>query len=266
MKAVKFTVSGGVPFIGGAVGDALGVVNGSVAVLKSTTGAFGILAVAAVCLQRTLRSRQTRESAQKRRECPVNHFGDVGLFHADYDCVNRPDDKNRWCMMREILLNICLVSIALCLFKMLLPESSVQKQVNFLIACFFLSSMLFFFTSGRLDLAHGLSFDREEITFADFEEQFTQAQIRAIEREVQRESQRVFGGVLASANIFPEEIRTSVNISDESGISISEVRLVFAATSDEPTEDEIGLLRNAIYIIQKEVGERISVTGEFKHG
>ena len=50
MKAVKFTVSGGVPFIGGAVGDALGVVNGSVAVLKSTTGAFGIVALVAVCL------------------------------------------------------------------------------------------------------------------------------------------------------------------------------------------------------------------------
>jgi stage III sporulation protein AE len=50
MKAVKFTVSGGVPFIGGAVSDALGVVNGSISVLKSTTGAFGIIGVAVVCL------------------------------------------------------------------------------------------------------------------------------------------------------------------------------------------------------------------------
>ena len=47
MKAVKFTVSGGVPFIGGAVSDALGVVNGSVSVLKSSTGAFGIIAITA---------------------------------------------------------------------------------------------------------------------------------------------------------------------------------------------------------------------------
>ncbi|MCL2071662.1 MAG: stage III sporulation protein AE, partial [Oscillospiraceae bacterium] len=50
MKAVKFTVSGGVPIIGGAISDALGVVNGSAAILKSTTGAFGIVAIAAVCL------------------------------------------------------------------------------------------------------------------------------------------------------------------------------------------------------------------------
>ncbi|MCL2755421.1 MAG: stage III sporulation protein AE [Oscillospiraceae bacterium] len=50
MKAVRFTVSGSVPFIGGAMGDALGVVNASVGVLKSTTGAFGIIAIVAVCL------------------------------------------------------------------------------------------------------------------------------------------------------------------------------------------------------------------------
>ena len=50
MKAVKFTVSGGIPIIGGAVSDALGVVNGSVSILKSTTGAFGIIALVAVCL------------------------------------------------------------------------------------------------------------------------------------------------------------------------------------------------------------------------
>ena len=50
MKAVKFTVSGGVPFIGGAVSDALGVVNGSVQILKGSTGAFGIVAIVALCL------------------------------------------------------------------------------------------------------------------------------------------------------------------------------------------------------------------------
>jgi stage III sporulation protein AE len=50
LKAVKFTISGSVPFIGGAVGDALGVMNASVGVLRNTTGAFGIIAVTAVCL------------------------------------------------------------------------------------------------------------------------------------------------------------------------------------------------------------------------
>jgi len=50
MRAVKFTISGGVPFVGGMFGDALGVVNGSMGVLKSTTGAFGMIAIAVTCL------------------------------------------------------------------------------------------------------------------------------------------------------------------------------------------------------------------------
>jgi len=50
MRAVKFTLSGGVPFVGGMFGDALSVVNGSMGILKSTTGGFGMLAIAATCL------------------------------------------------------------------------------------------------------------------------------------------------------------------------------------------------------------------------
>jgi len=50
MKAVKFTVSGGVPIVGGAVSDAIGIAANGLALLKSTTGAFGIIALAAVCL------------------------------------------------------------------------------------------------------------------------------------------------------------------------------------------------------------------------
>ncbi|MCL2035826.1 MAG: stage III sporulation protein AE [Oscillospiraceae bacterium] len=50
MRAVKFTISGGVPFIGGSISDALSVVNGSFTVVKSATGAFGMVAIAAVCL------------------------------------------------------------------------------------------------------------------------------------------------------------------------------------------------------------------------
>ncbi|MDR1754497.1 MAG: stage III sporulation protein AE [Eubacterium sp.] len=44
MKAAKFVVSGGVPIIGGAVGDALSTVNASVGIIKASTGTFGIIA------------------------------------------------------------------------------------------------------------------------------------------------------------------------------------------------------------------------------
>lgn len=63
MKAAKFVVSGGVPFIGGAVGDALAAVKGSVSVVRASTGTFGIIAalmliapplISAVCVRFSL--------------------------------------------------------------------------------------------------------------------------------------------------------------------------------------------------------------------
>ena len=50
IRAIKFTVSGAVPIIGGAVSDALQTVKGSMALLKSTTGSFGIIASVTVML------------------------------------------------------------------------------------------------------------------------------------------------------------------------------------------------------------------------
>ena len=50
MKALKFTVSSSVPFVGGAVSDALATVSGSLSVLRSGTGGFGIAAVVMMLL------------------------------------------------------------------------------------------------------------------------------------------------------------------------------------------------------------------------
>jgi hypothetical protein len=160
--------------------------------------------------------------------------------------------------MREVLFNICMVSIALCLFKMLLPETALKKQANFLIACFFLSALLHFFTSGNVDLSQGLSPDTfaiEEIPHRDFEHEFRAAQERAVAREVSRAAEFTIAQVLAEQNIFPEQIIANINISDEHSISISEVRLVFQSI------DEIESLVKAVHITQKEVGERVLVTG-----
>ena len=44
-KTVKFVVSSFVPVVGSALGDAFGTVQGSVKLLKSGVGAFGLLAI-----------------------------------------------------------------------------------------------------------------------------------------------------------------------------------------------------------------------------
>ncbi len=50
MRAAKFTVSGAVPIVGGAVSDALMTVKGSIGVIKASVGSYGIIASAAVML------------------------------------------------------------------------------------------------------------------------------------------------------------------------------------------------------------------------
>lgn len=50
MRAVKFTVAGTVPIVGGAVSDALLAVKGSIGVIKAATGGYGIIASAVVML------------------------------------------------------------------------------------------------------------------------------------------------------------------------------------------------------------------------
>ncbi|MDE5883672.1 MAG: stage III sporulation protein AE [Oscillospiraceae bacterium] len=49
-KAIKYTISGFVPFVGGAISDAYSAVLGSMDLLKSATGMIGILAVLALLL------------------------------------------------------------------------------------------------------------------------------------------------------------------------------------------------------------------------
>lgn len=50
MRAVKFTVSGAIPIVGGAVSDALLTVKGSIGIIKASVGSFGIAASAFVML------------------------------------------------------------------------------------------------------------------------------------------------------------------------------------------------------------------------
>jgi len=141
------------------------------------------------------------------------------------------------------------------MFKMLLPDNSAKKQVDFLIGCFFLASIVFFFTSGRVNFAYGVEYTNENIQYVNFDEAYGNAQSAAVNRELGAHFKRV----LADEDIFVTEILINTNISDKYSISINEIRLVFENEAED-FED----LSRAIHIIQKEVGDRILISGEFK--
>lgn len=50
LRTARFAVSNGIPFVGGAVSDALATVKGSLTLLKSGVGSFGIIAVSCLLL------------------------------------------------------------------------------------------------------------------------------------------------------------------------------------------------------------------------
>lgn len=54
LRAARFAVSTGIPFVGGAVSDALATVKGSLTLLKSGVGSFGIIAVSCLLLPTAL--------------------------------------------------------------------------------------------------------------------------------------------------------------------------------------------------------------------
>jgi len=159
--------------------------------------------------------------------------------------------------MRQAILNICLVAIALSLFKTLIPETSMKKQTDFLVACFFTASLLFLFTKGGINLAANIDFSAEETAYADFGERYAETQKRAIGVQIKER----IGGVLAAEGIYPDEIYTVVNISNKYSISINEIRLVFRTGSDETVMETV---KKAVAVAQKEVGDSILVSGELK--
>jgi phenylpyruvate tautomerase PptA (4-oxalocrotonate tautomerase family) len=149
--------------------------------------------------------------------------------------------------MREILLNISLVAIAAALFRMLVPENSFKKQISFLVACFFIMSVVSLVSGVEINLSEieGVEF-APETKFIDFSEQTTAQRKRAIGEEL---SERV-RDILNENGFYPSKIYVIVNISGLYSISINEIRLVLPPDSD---------FVKASALVEKEVGKGISV-------
>jgi len=145
---------------------------------------------------------------------------------------------------------------------MLIPENTMKKQADFLVACFFLASLLFFFSSGKINFASGADFDLVEIEYVNFEQEYSNLK----RQEIASQMKQRLNAVLAEQNIYPQEIFTIVNISDGYSISINEIRLVFLKSEADESDEELENLKKAIHIVQKEVNfsDRILITGEFK--
>ncbi|HBH94305.1 MAG TPA: hypothetical protein DDX91_01025 [Ruminococcaceae bacterium] len=156
--------------------------------------------------------------------------------------------------MREIILGIALIAIATGIFKLLCPHSSFKKQIGFLIASFFLLSILSLINSEAPDFSAVTESLKKEGAYIDF----TEEAYKMTQQEIANKLAEDLEEKLRENNIFCKEIRVIIDISSAYSISIKQVRLAFTADRADTAEA-------AEAIVKKEVGNEIQVVAEI-HG
>lgn len=155
---------------------------------------------------------------------------------------------------RMISATACFLGIIITIFSRMYPSEKFEKQMKTIFSLIFLISILTPILNGRLQLPdisetvvasnayyHEISVNTDEYFISSVEKNIS---IR-LEAE------------LNSENIFPLEIQTSVNISDNNSISINEVNVLM---KDVELADEIKICVN------DSVGKDVIVNVKMKEG
>ncbi|NLJ16910.1 MAG: hypothetical protein GX346_07250 [Clostridiales bacterium] len=151
--------------------------------------------------------------------------------------------------MKEMIVSVCLVSVATAIFKMLVPENSFKKQISFLIACFFAISLMSIFTKGKFEVDFSSEAFNQQNDFLDISKRVNDKAYRELGEKLADKIKIL----LDEEGIKTKQILINVNIPNLYSISISEVRLVF----DNPQSQDA---QKAKEVVQNFVGEDIKVS------
>ena len=128
-----------------------------------------------------------------------------------------------------ISVTACFLGIVITIFSRLYPSEKFEKQMKTLFSLVFLISVLTSVLNGNLsfpDISETVVASNSYYTeiYDNSDDYF----IRSVENNI---SMRL-KAELNSRNIFPDKIQTSVNISDDNSISISEVNVTVTGSDD----------------------------------
>ena len=145
--------------------------------------------------------------------------------------------------IKDAALGICLLTVAIGLFRMLIPEGKYKTQITFLTACVF--SICVLTTVTKFAPVIDTELTVSEMPVVDFSDKLSeQARITAA-RGVREEVKKL----LENNGYTCSKIYITANIDGAFCISITEVELLFAkGTSDEYME-------NATALVQRRVGD-----------
>lgn len=123
----------------------------------------------------------------------------------------------------KFLTTICMAAIASALFRMIVPENKLAKQVSFLIVCVFIMTAITAFTGAELDI----DTNGYELSGSDEYINFSENVNKSLQKKVCKEmSDKVFA-LMHENGFYPKEIHVVTNISGLYGINITQVKLVF---------------------------------------
>lgn len=128
---------------------------------------------------------------------------------------------------RTISLTACFLGIVITIFNSLYPSEKFAKQVKVIFSLIFILSIIKPIAAGKLiqtDYAVSASAERYEALGDSAYSYF----LSSVENNISASLE----AKLREKNIYPEEIETSINISDNGSITINEVKITLKDTAE----------------------------------
>lgn len=148
---------------------------------------------------------------------------------------------------RMISLTACFLGIVITIFSRIYPSEKFEKQMKTIFSLVFVISVINPVVNGKLQFPD----IREAVTASsDYYQEISDNTDDYLVKSIENNISRNIVAELNQNNIFPQEIQTNINISEDNCISISEVQVI---VDNEEYSDEIKRF------IQKTVGEKVTV-------
>ncbi len=152
----------------------------------------------------------------------------------------------------QFLTTVCMAAIVSALFRLLVPESRLAKQISLLIVSVFLLAAVNAAAGAEPDFSAtaGAYCETDYIGFSGDVN-------RSLQKKICTDMKEKVQILLNENGFYPEQIHINVNISGLYSISITQVKLVFTEGSDEEA-------RLAAQLLSSELTEDIEVISQVK--
>ncbi len=163
---------------------------------------------------------------------------------------------------RTIAFTACFLGIAIAVFNSLYPSEKFAGQLKIIFSLIFILSVIKPIASGKTDIPEIAAAASASSGSADYYSSMSDRADEYFIRSVENNISSVLESSLHEIEIYPEEIETSINISENYGISINEVKIVLNAQNAYEAEavkhcvsDRIGSTAAVMVCLAEENGK-----------